>query len=105
MGARARTRGYEPMQEVHNVAKRIKNQPVVELKVYPGAHQSFDNSMQGPYYAEGDLRVLHTERGTLGRATIRSARSPSSTSISVRRGEVRSPAASLPSAPRTEGQG
>ena len=40
-----------------------EDKPVLELKVYPGAHHSFDLPMQGPYYVEGDPGVFHTVQG------------------------------------------
>ena len=36
-----------------SLAGKTINRPVLELKVYPNAHHSFDLPMQGPYYVEG----------------------------------------------------
>ena len=60
--------GANRCKKLHDVAKRASNKPVGELKVYPGARQSFDKPMQGPYHAEGDpWRVTCGGVDTLGR--------------------------------------
>ena len=45
------------------LAKKAKNRPVLELKVYADAHHSFDLPMQGPYYVEGMNGRFHTVQG------------------------------------------
>ena len=49
---------------LHDLASAaVEDKPVLELKVYPGAHHSFDLPMHGPYYVEGDPGVFHTVQG------------------------------------------
>ena len=49
-----------------DVANNTKNESIIELKVYPGAHHSFDLPMGGPYYVEGDSGRVHTVQGDDG---------------------------------------
>ena len=53
-------------KNLHEIAKRASNKPVVELKVYPRAHHSFDLPMDGPYFVEGDGGKMHTVQGDAG---------------------------------------
>ena len=46
-----------------SLAGKTINRPVLELKVYPNAHHSFDLPMQGPYTVEGMPGVFHTVQG------------------------------------------
>ena len=48
------------------LAKQSTRKPVVRLKVYSGAHHSFDLPMQGPYYVEGSGGRMHTVMGDVG---------------------------------------
>lgn len=48
------------------IAKRASYKPVVRLKVYPGAHHSFDLPMKGPYYVKGDGGKMYTVQGDVG---------------------------------------
>ena len=45
------------------LARKAVNRPVLELKVYPDAHHSFDLPMQGPYTVEGMPGRFHTVAG------------------------------------------
>ena len=66
--------GADRCKKLLDIAKRAGNKPVVELKVYPGARQSFDKSMQGSYHAEGYPRVFHAaKRGRRGAQRFRSS--------------------------------
>ena len=66
--------GADRCKKLLDVAKRAGNKPVVELKAYPGARQSFDRSMQGPYHAEGYPRAFHTaKRGCWGAQRFRNS--------------------------------
>ena len=48
---------------LRNVAEKAKNQPVLELTVYPDAHHSFDLPMRGPYFVQGMDGRSHTVAG------------------------------------------
>ena len=66
--------GADRCKKFLDIAKRASNKPIVELKVYPGARQSFDKSMQGPYHAEGYPRVFHAaKRGRWGAQRFRNS--------------------------------
>ena len=50
---------------LHNIAEKATNTPVVDLKVYPDTHHSFDLPMRGPYLVEGMDGRTHTVAGNV----------------------------------------
>ena len=48
---------------LRTLAEKAKNPPVLELKVYPDAHHSFDLPMRGPYFVDGMDGTTHTVAG------------------------------------------
>lgn len=52
---------------LHSLAENTTNRRnLLELKVYPNAHDSFDLPMGGPHYVKGMDGRLHTVQGNDG---------------------------------------